>query len=100
MAAKKSDPTPTQHRVDGDLFVWLDPEVGEITIPLRFRTKHLREIAKGQMDDVELLFYLLDNLAPDQTAKVDELDAADAMRMLGAWQAAWNEARGASLPQS
>lgn len=98
-AAKKPKP---QHEVVDDVFVWhsANPDVGEVRIPLRFKTKILRRIASGELDDLQMLFLVLDETAPDYVDAVDEQDAIESAQMLNLWQAAWNEARGASLPQS
>ena len=95
----KSDPAPKPpHTVTGDIFVWnsTDPEVGVVSIPLKFKMKILRAARDMQGDDLGFALYLFDALGVD----VDEMDAAEAMSMFKTWQDAWTDRQGATFPEA
>ena len=94
-----TSPKP-QHAVIEDTFVWhsTDPEVGEVRIPLKFKTKILRAARERQDDDLGFMFTMLDAIIPAEI--VDEMDAGELMRMFRAWQEAWQERQGATFPEA
>lgn len=91
-----------QHVVAGDTFVWNseDPEVGEVRIPLKFKTKILRAAKDMQDDELGFMFFVLDNVAGDEVSKVDEMDANEMRAMFKAWQLAWQDRAEATFPES
>lgn len=94
-------PTPL-HTVAGEMFVWRspDPEVGEVCIPLKFKTKILRKAKELQDDDLEFMFFVLDSVLSDAATVVDEMDAGEMRAMFRAWQAAWEKRAEAAFPES
>lgn len=95
-------PEKPLHVVAGDTFIWNspDPEVGEVRIPLKFKTRILRKAQEMQGDDLGFMFFVLDNILGDEVSKVDDMDAAEMRRMFGTWQLAWQERSEASFPES
>lgn len=91
-----------QQVIAGDTFIWnsTDPEVGEVRIPLKFKTRLLREGRALLNDELEFMFYMLDGVLGSEAAKVDEMDAAEMKAMFYAWQVAWQERSEASFPES
>ena len=94
-------PNP-RHTVAGHTFVWNspDPEVGEVRIPLKFKTKILRKARELQDDDLEFMFFVLDSVLGDAATVVDEMDAGEMRAMFRAWQAAWEKRAEAAFPES
>ena len=101
-ASVKAVPAPTpRHTVAGDTFVWRsdDPDVGEVRVPLKFKTKILRaarDVAEG--DDLSFMFTVLDGVLGE--GAVDEMDAGEMRAMFTAWQTAWTARTEATFPQS
>lgn len=101
-AHMKTVPPPTpRHVVTGDTFVWRsdDPDVGEVRVPLKFKTKILRaarDVAEG--DDLSFMFTVLDGVLGE--GAVDEMDAGEMRAMFTAWQTAWTARTEATFPQS
>lgn len=99
----KAEKAPKQHQVvAGDTFVWTstDPEVGEVRIPLKFKTKLLLEVADedNELRTIRILLQgVLDKAAWEQ---VMEMDAGEMKAMFMKWQAAWVERSEASYPES
>ena len=94
-------PNP-RHTVAGHTFVWNspDPEVGEVRIPLKLKTKILRKAKELQDDDLAFMFFVLDSVLGDAAATVDEMDAAEMKAMFREWQSAWQERSEATFPES
>lgn len=60
----------------------------DIVLPLKFKTKILRQAAS--LDEVEFMFYMLDNVADEANVLlIDEMDVVDFGKMFKGWQAAW-----------
>lgn len=99
---KSTAPAKPEHVIAGDTFIWnsTDPEVGEVRIPLKFKTRILREAQKMQGDDLGFMFFVLDNVLGDEVAKVDEMDAGEMRRMFSTWQTAWSERAEAAMGES
>lgn len=54
---------------------------GEISIPLRFKTKLLRQF--GSMDQMDAFFLILDEIAgPETVATIDELDIMETTEIM------------------
>lgn len=90
------------HTVAGDTFVWNspDPDVGEVRIPLKFKTKLLLEVADedNELRTIRILLRgVLDEATWDQ---VMEMDAGEMKSMFMKWQAAWVERSEATFPES
>jgi len=90
------------HTVAGETFVWRspDPEIGEVRVPLKFKTKILRKARELQDDDLEFMFFVLDSVLSDAATVVDEMDAGEMRAMFRAWQAAWEKRAEAAFPES
>lgn len=99
-------PTKTSPRfvVAGSAFVWRsdDPEVGEVKIPLKFKTKILRASREMQGDELGFIFFVLDSVINDPaiTAQVDEMDAGEMRAMFRDWQKEWERKADAAFPES
>jgi len=101
-APKAEAPPKPDHVVAGETFIWNspDPEVGEVRIPLKFKTKILRAAKDMQDDELGFMFYVLDNVAGDAVSQVDEMDAGEMKTMFREWQLAWQERSEATFPES
>lgn len=95
---KNQQPTST---VAGDVFVWdsPDPDVGQVNVPLKFKSKILRAAKKMQDDQLGFMFYVLDSIGVP-AAQVDEMDVGELKAMFTAWQVAWAEQAGADFPEA
>ena len=70
---------------------------GELRIPLRFKTKLLRQI-RDLPDEIDQVFALLDGIGDKATAeKLDELDVLDTTETAAAYFQAWQEKNEARL---
>jgi hypothetical protein len=90
--APKTNTPP--YMVVGNSFVAQTPE-GEISIPLFFKTKTIRQMPDS-LDDVEMLYYLVGEESP--TAKIlDELDLQQTRDISRRLSQAYAEKHAASL---
>lgn len=56
-------------------------ELGELSLPLRFKTKILREF--GKLDQMDAFFVIIDQVAgPDTAAVIDELDIMETTEIM------------------
>lgn len=98
MAEKKK---PQDHRVSvkGKVFTWATEDGGTLTIPLRVKMKTLIELNDVLLDAAGM-FKMIEAIAPDQAAVVEEMDSNDFTAAFNAWQDAYNSVEGASLGES
>lgn len=98
MATKKK---PQDHRVSvkGKVFTWTTEDGDTLTIPLRVKMKTLIELNDVLLDAAGM-FKMIEAIAPDQTALIEEMDSNDFTAAFEAWQAAYNDVEGASLGES
>lgn len=60
-------------------------ERGDLLIPLRFKTRLLREV-KNQVDEMDAFFAILDGIGEQALVdELDELDIADTTAIVAAW---------------
>ncbi|WP_431800320.1 hypothetical protein [Microbacterium kunmingense] len=86
--------------VAGNTF-YAQTENGELAIPLRFKTRLIRELRDVEGDELDQMFILLDRLNDQATADaLDELDIFDTTRVVGQFFKAWREKQQASVGEA
>lgn len=98
------DEAPTSKKpeffVAGTTF-YAQTENGELSIPLRFKTKLIRQIRDVDGDEIDQIFALLDGLNDQATADaLDELDIFETGRVVAAFFQAWREKQQASVGEA
>lgn len=97
------DAAPTvkpQFFVAGNTF-YAQTENGELAIPLRFKTKLIRELRDVEGDEIDQMFALLEKLNDKATADaLDELDIFETGRIVRTFFRAWQEKNRASLGEA
>lgn len=74
---------------------------GVLTIPLRIKTRLVREIRDLGGDHLDQLFALFDGLGDEDTRDaVDELDIIESTKLAVTFFRAWHERQGASLGEA
>lgn len=78
-----SENAPRYQVVDGT-FVFSDAdEHGDIRIPMRFKTKLLREVTREDLDEMGQLFALLEGIGSEDVAdRLGEMDIFDTMEVV------------------
>jgi hypothetical protein len=67
-------------------------EGGEIRVPIRLKTKLVREVMIGDKDEMEQFFELLDGIGDAETAdKLDELDIIETLEIVAEFFKAFGE---------
>lgn len=88
-----------KHFVAGDTF-YTQTGDGQLTIPLRFKTKLVRSI-RDAGDELDQLFALLDGLGDKTTAeRLDELDIFETTEIAERFFQAWQEKNEARLGEA
>lgn len=89
-----------EHFVAGDTF-FAQTSDGELSIPLRFKTKLIRQIREVDGDELDQMFALLDGIGDKATANaLDELDIFETTRHVQAFFRAWQERNQASVGEA
>lgn len=84
------------YTVDEKLFVWTTDEGDSVTIPMRLKLGVIRKMS-GRDVDADVMFEIIDAVAPGQESVLDEMDVRDFQRMFLAWQTEYNASAGATL---
>ena len=96
----ETDEIEKRYRIEGKTFIWTTDEGTEIRIPLRIKLKIIRSMGDKDIDNVGVMFEMLDQIVPDQADAIDEQDVNDFQAMFLAWQVEYNSVQGASLGES
>lgn len=97
---------PQEYTVDGRRFVWHglddnDERTVDVALPLRLKMGLLRQVSGLSADlDAETMFALLEKIAPDQTAAIDQLDLNDFVAMFDTWHGVYEQQNGATLGEA
>lgn len=92
--------TKPEFFVAGTTF-YAQTENGELAIPLRFKTKLIRELRDVEGDELDQMFTLLDRLNDQATADaLDELDIFDTTRIVRSFFQAWQEKQQATVGEA
>ena len=86
----------TRYHIDGKVFTWTTDDGDTITIPMRIKLKVLRLMGDKDMD-ATVMFEMLEAIAPDQSAVLDEMDVNDFQAMFTTWQDEYTKLSGATL---
>ena len=91
-----------QFTVVGDVFIWAsdDPDLGDVRIPLKMKTRVLRRSKELVDDELAFMFFILDSVLGDAAEMVDEMDAGEMRAMFREWQKAWEARVDARYPES
>lgn len=94
------------YEIDGKRFTWhpLDEDdkpgnLPDIVLPLRIKLGLIRKMS-GDLADASKMFELLEAIAPNQAAALDEMDINDFQAMFVTWQTEYNAMSGATLGES
>ncbi|MGL5910665.1 MAG: hypothetical protein ACRCZP_11730 [Phycicoccus sp.] len=95
------------YQIDGKRFTWTatidDADGAEaevaVVLPMRLKAKLLRKLATGD-DDIEVIFDIIEAVAPQHLATADEMDMTELSVMFATWQREYAALAGASLGES
>lgn len=87
---EKQAKTGQTYSIDGKTFIWTTDEGDKVKIPMRLKVGVIRSLAGQDLDDISVMFDLLDKIAPKQQAKLDEQDVNDFTSMFLTWQDEYN----------
>lgn len=103
----KKTATGREYEVDGKRFRWFplddddQPKAEPLVIPLRIKLGTLRGIGAGGGEvSPDVMFAMLEKLAPNQSTLMDDMDVNDFVACFNTWQTEYNALSGASLGES
>lgn len=91
----KTTANGTQYKITGKQFTWTTDEGATVTIPMRLKLGVIRKLA-GRELDAEVMFEIVDTIAPGQGDVLDEQDVNDFTAMFTTWQKEYNALQGAT----
>lgn len=99
--ATKTTKDGREYRIeDGKFFVWTTDDTWEesfeVRIPLRIRTRIIRDLNDRDLD-VGTMADMLDRIIPEQSDKFDDMDGLDFTAMFLTWREQYEALVGASL---
>lgn len=97
---EKTAENGSTYKIDGKTFVWTTDEGDEVTIPLRIKLKVIRKMAGRDLNDLDVMFDIIEAIAPGQADKLDEQDALDFQAMFEAWNDEYKALSGATLGEA
>ena len=94
-----------EYEVDGKKFIWhpLDDNdeagnMADVVMPLRFKLGIVRQMAERDLNNVTVMFDIIEAVAPGQAEVLDEMDlVTDFQPMFETWQTEYEALSGASL---
>lgn len=91
----KTTATGKPYVITGKTFTWTTDDGATIDIPLRLKLGVIRKLS-GRELDAEVMFEIIDTIAPGQEQVLDDQDVNDFTAMFTTWQKEYNALTGAT----